>query len=418
MLPAKIKTLIDKYCMGVNPSDAQMDEIMDMAMLLNVKPSEVSAYMKEMISGPTKEEREAEAKAKEEAKRKKEEERKKREAKKKLLAEEQERKEKEERLKREEEERKIRRALEEYNARSAALLKANIFTSRKAKSDLKFAEQVLDGMLKWKALEVNQYRGGIFYAVSQEILFIKGNGYMPEAGLNWENVLDNSKEILKVVFLGDIKSVNLRGLTNLLQVTLPDTAIKIEDSAFCESSIKRIVSKPLEHIGSHAFYKCSDLDYINMSKNITIGDKAFVGCHSLPDALKSFILAHHQTIEEVFTLDEFTYRQDWGDRLFFVKQRSWLDQELKKALDGKYTHHEVYSYSSYISIPDIKIPIKSVYSRQDFTKLVLWAKTQTSVNLFCNSVCTTNGRLLITGICAFQRVDKLGVLIPRFFTPK
>lgn len=62
-LPIKLKSLIDKYCMGVSPSDAQMDEIFNLAGLLNANSKEVSDYMQEMISGPTKEEREAQEEA-------------------------------------------------------------------------------------------------------------------------------------------------------------------------------------------------------------------------------------------------------------------------------------------------------------------------------------------------------------------
>jgi len=66
-LPTKLKSLIDKYCMGVTPSDSQMDEILNMAVDLSADSAEVSAYMQEMIAGPTREER----KAMEEAEKKK-----------------------------------------------------------------------------------------------------------------------------------------------------------------------------------------------------------------------------------------------------------------------------------------------------------------------------------------------------------
>lgn len=64
MIPKKLKSLIDEYCMGVTPTDQQMDEIMDMAFALNADSAEVSKYMNKMISGPTKEEREKEKKIK------------------------------------------------------------------------------------------------------------------------------------------------------------------------------------------------------------------------------------------------------------------------------------------------------------------------------------------------------------------
>lgn len=59
MLPAKLKSLIDKYCMGIKPTDEQMDEIMDMTFSLNVDSAEVSKYINKMVSGPTQKEREA-----------------------------------------------------------------------------------------------------------------------------------------------------------------------------------------------------------------------------------------------------------------------------------------------------------------------------------------------------------------------
>ena len=64
--------------MGVNPSDEQMDEIMDMATALGANPTEVSSYIKKMVAGPTKkemEEAQRKAKAKVEAEEKAREER-------------------------------------------------------------------------------------------------------------------------------------------------------------------------------------------------------------------------------------------------------------------------------------------------------------------------------------------------------
>lgn len=95
MLPSKLKQLIDKYCMGIQPTDTQIDEIMDLAISLSADSNEVVQYMEEMQQGPTKEEREAIAKAETERKAKEAAEKKaKREAAKKAK-EEQERKERE-----------------------------------------------------------------------------------------------------------------------------------------------------------------------------------------------------------------------------------------------------------------------------------------------------------------------------------
>ena len=100
MLPSKLKQLIDKYCMGIQPTDTQIDEIMDLAISLSADSKEVAQYMEEMQQGPTKEEREAIAKAEAERKAKEAAEKKaKREAAKKAK-EEQERKEREDAVRR------------------------------------------------------------------------------------------------------------------------------------------------------------------------------------------------------------------------------------------------------------------------------------------------------------------------------
>ena len=72
MIQKELKQLIDKYCMGVVPTDAQQDEIFDMVAELGADPQEVADYMQKMQDGPTREEVEAKQKMLEE-KRKKEE---------------------------------------------------------------------------------------------------------------------------------------------------------------------------------------------------------------------------------------------------------------------------------------------------------------------------------------------------------
>ena len=76
MLPSQLKSLIEEYCMGMQPTDAQIDEIMDLAISLSADSNEVAQYIEKMQQGPTKEEREAKAKAEAERKAKEEVERK------------------------------------------------------------------------------------------------------------------------------------------------------------------------------------------------------------------------------------------------------------------------------------------------------------------------------------------------------
>lgn len=134
MIHKDLKALIDKYCMGIQPTDAQLDKIFDKVAEVSADPMEVDAYMKEMQAGPTKEQRAAE----EAARRKVEEEARKRKAAEeaaKRKAEEKERKLREKK-EREEEERK--------NAeRKARLEEARI----KAEAEKKAAEAKKEKMV-------------------------------------------------------------------------------------------------------------------------------------------------------------------------------------------------------------------------------------------------------------------------------
>ena len=55
----ELKELIEKYCMGMQATDAQMDEIFDKVGATGADFYEVAKYIKEMQNGPTREEREA-----------------------------------------------------------------------------------------------------------------------------------------------------------------------------------------------------------------------------------------------------------------------------------------------------------------------------------------------------------------------
>ena len=135
MIPVKLKKLIEEYCMGMTPTDAQMDKINDLSLELEADPDEVVKYIEELMSGPTKEEREAIAKAEAERKAKAEAERKaKAEAERKAKAEaERKAKEEAERKAKAEAERKAK-AEAERKAREEAERKAREEAERKAKA--------------------------------------------------------------------------------------------------------------------------------------------------------------------------------------------------------------------------------------------------------------------------------------------
>lgn len=77
MIQKELKQLIDKYCMGIEATDTQMDEIFDLVGEMGADPQEVAEYIQKMQNGPTREEVEAKKKAELEAKKKAEQEAKK-----------------------------------------------------------------------------------------------------------------------------------------------------------------------------------------------------------------------------------------------------------------------------------------------------------------------------------------------------
>ena len=83
MIPKELKALIDEHCMGIKDAGKISPEVWDLIMKTaeqkKADDEEVQKYMEEVISGPTKAEREAAAKAEAERKAKEESERKERE---------------------------------------------------------------------------------------------------------------------------------------------------------------------------------------------------------------------------------------------------------------------------------------------------------------------------------------------------
>ena len=71
MISENVKALAEKYCMGIKPTNEQLDEIMDAVFAANDEIMEVSEYIEALQNGPTKEMVEAEKLKKEAEKHKK-----------------------------------------------------------------------------------------------------------------------------------------------------------------------------------------------------------------------------------------------------------------------------------------------------------------------------------------------------------
>ena len=140
MIPADIKKLVERYCMGLEPTEAQENEIMDAVIAANLDADnrrEVVSYMAELMAGPTLEQKaaaeaEAKRKAAEEARRKAAE-----EAEKKARAEEEARKKAaaEAEAKRKAAEEAKRKAAEEAAKKAKAEEKARIAAEKKAREE-------------------------------------------------------------------------------------------------------------------------------------------------------------------------------------------------------------------------------------------------------------------------------------------
>ena len=110
---------------------------------------------------------------------------------------------------------------------------------------------------------IKSYKGGIEYAIYEDILVLKGSGMMPRIPSPeemrstddnyWElnsDIEDSKDDIVNVVILGDIKSIGprcFRSFRDLTTVVLPDSIETIRTEAFCD---------------------CGSLEYITLPKNL------------------------------------------------------------------------------------------------------------------------------------------------------
>ena len=164
MLPSQLKSLIEEYCMGMQPTDAQIDEIMDLAISLSADSNEVAQYIEKMQQGPTKEEREAKAKAeserkaKEEAERKAEAERKTKAEAERKAKEEVERKADAERKAKAEAERKAKESADKKAKREAAKKEREEQERKEREDAVRRAQERDDEELQLKKIKQKKIR--------------------------------------------------------------------------------------------------------------------------------------------------------------------------------------------------------------------------------------------------------------------
>lgn len=143
MISKNVEVLIEKYCIGIRPTDEQLDEIMDAAIASSADPNEVGKYIEALQNCPTRAAVEAMRKAEADAKRKVEEEAKRKaEAEAKHKAEEEAKRKAEEEAKRRAEIKRKADAEAKRKAEEALLDKAWEEAERKAEAKRKVEEEV------------------------------------------------------------------------------------------------------------------------------------------------------------------------------------------------------------------------------------------------------------------------------------
>ena len=118
MIPKELQNLIENYCMGMTPTDAQFDEITDKAFALGADLEEVTNLMEKLQNGPTREQFEAQKRA-EEQKAREEAERKAKEEAERKAKEEAERQKKAEAARKRKEAQEAKKKLEAETAKTA-----------------------------------------------------------------------------------------------------------------------------------------------------------------------------------------------------------------------------------------------------------------------------------------------------------
>lgn len=78
--------------------------------------------------------------------------------------------------------------------------------------------------------------------------------------------------------------------------------------------------------------------------------------------------------EEAFTLEDLFDRCDGNSSMYFLKEDSWLNNELKNAMGDRYVSHNYFRY--YYPLSNLYLPIKEKYTRKDFEPIFLFVQSK------------------------------------------
>lgn len=117
--------------------------------------------------------------------------------------------------------------------------------------------------------------------------------------------------------------------------------------------------------------------------------------------------------DDTFTIDDIAIQCTGNKGLFYIKQDCWLNKELNEIMGERVVDRKYFSY--YDPRRDILIPVKDKYTKEDFTGVLLWAKSLYPFNYYCNG--TGNGGIE-TGLCRFIRDNRHGMYEVEFFSAR
>ena len=87
--------------------------------------------------------------------------------------------------------------------------------------------------------------------------------------------------------------------------------------------------------------------------------------------------------EEAFTLEDLFDRCEGNSSMYFLKEDSWLNNELKKAMGDRYVSRKYFRY--YYPLFNLYLPVKEKYTKDDFEPLFLFVKSK-PFDYWCNEL--------------------------------
>lgn len=135
------------------------------------------------------------------------------------------------------------------------------------------------------------------------VLTISGTGDMNNYSDAWADWYDYRNQIISVIIQDGVASIGdgafsantnvTFGYSNLTDITIPESVVKIGDCAFTNCTKLSDITIPdgVKSIGGSAFERCTSLNRITLPGSVTyIGDYAFAGCTSL----ETFVIANNE----------------------------------------------------------------------------------------------------------------------------